>query len=107
MTPSHKPKIFTIPIRTKVTLNDNTGWRRWIGNQLRTVANKIDRRDSLAFEIHSDAVLSRRQHQECIRQAFKALEKAVAAECDAEAAEVALRAHKPQLFPAAKKADAA
>lgn len=102
-----KQQAYTVTVDTKVTLNDDTGWRNWIGNRLRSLATRVDRRHSLAFRIHSQPSLTASQQTECIAQAFKALEQAVASECDAEALELAMRATRPNLYNPSKKAGAA
>lgn len=94
-------------VRADVSLNDSTGLRRKLGNLLRSFASCIDGRDSLAFEIRTQPPLTTGQHRECIGQAFKALTAAVAAECDEEALEDALRDAKPHLYESEKQGRAA
>ena len=81
-----------------VRLNAPRNRRQRIGAWLRRVADRLDGRVSLSFEVSTSPPLPKARVIECLRCAFRAVKYAVESECQAHAEERVLRACKPALF---------
>lgn len=85
----------------KVTVTCNTpttGWRAKLGRWLRSIADLMDGKQSLAIELWSDPPLRCDVHESCVRTGVDAMAKAFKAEVEDAKREELFRLARPELF---------
>mgnify|MGYP000179455625 CR=1 FL=1 len=73
-------------------------WRDWLGNCLRSIASRIDHRESLGVRIESVPELPIKTKRECITFGFQQMKFALHSEVQALGQEQVLQEAMPELY---------
>jgi len=91
----------TVSVRWRYTFRANAaprGWRDRVGDFLRRLAGRVDRRVSVAFEMTTSPALTTKRKSDCFKKGIQVIEDSIISELKEASVEVAMRAHCPELY---------
>ena len=88
---------FAVGFSWRVMGNTQPGWRGWLANRLRRLAQRVDGALTLGITIETSPPLHPRRNRQVIDFAVQAIERAVASEARDAAVDLALTDTYPEL----------